>query len=100
MHNPLAMPPVLIGKYNEINQLVEEYPEFIPIPVLAKFLHTNAEGLRYSIENGQCPFGIAWQKSIRGNKAFKVPTLTFYLWYTQCAGVRYCQDKHYSTKME
>lgn len=94
MNNLLSMPAVLENQFEKLNELVSEYPEFIPVPVLAKFLHANAEGLRYSMENGQCPFGLAWQKSIRGNKAFKVPSLTFYLWYTQCAGVRFRQEYH------
>ena len=47
----------------------------------AAFLGMDADSLRASIEHGGCPFGLGWQKDIRGNRAFKIPTATFYLWY-------------------
>lgn len=88
MINKLAIPKVIFDRIDDLNALVEKYPQYIPLPEIAKLLGANAEGLRHSIEMGQCPFGIAWQKDIRGNRAFKIPTLTFYLWYTQCGPFR------------
>ena len=40
-----------------------------------------------AVEQGKCPFAYSWQKDIRGYRAFKIPTVTFYLWYTNCHGV-------------
>lgn len=89
MKDPLTLPAPVAEKLDELNQLVEENPLYIPIPVLSRFLGVGAEGLRASIEHGQCPFGIPWQKSGRGNRAFKVPTVPFYLWYTQGTSFRW-----------
>lgn len=83
MESPFAPPIEIIQAIEKLNVLVKENPQYIPLPKLATFLGTNAEGLRNSIERGQCPFAIGWQKNDRGNKAFKIPTVTFYLWYTQ-----------------
>lgn len=77
-----VIPKAIRERITEINKIVDENPLYIPLPVVAKILGANAEGLRRCIENGQCPFGIYWQKTINGNKAFKIPTLTFYRWYT------------------
>lgn len=85
----LFLPPAVLDQVEKLNALVEANPQYIPVPEAAKFLGVNPDGLRHSIDSGQCPFGLAWQKTIRGNKAFKIPTLTFYLWVTQCAGMRY-----------
>lgn len=65
----------------EIDELVVNNPKSIPVPTLAKFFGANAEGLREMIFKGQCPFGgIAWQKDIHGNRAFKVDTFKFFRW--------------------
>ena len=77
-----TIPKPIIEQLTELNILVENNPLFIPLAELARFLHMDTEGLRSCIEHGGCPFGIAWQKNIRGNRAFKIPTTTFYLWYT------------------
>lgn len=71
-----------------LNKLVEENPLFIPLPQLASFLGCKADGLRNSIDKGQCPFAIGWQLNVRGNKAYKIPTVPFYLWYTQSSCFR------------
>lgn len=84
----LRMPPGSEAKIEELYHICEENPEYIPLPVVAKFMGANAEGLRYSIEQGKCKFGISWQKTARGNKAFKIPTPTFWLWYTQGHGYK------------
>lgn len=85
----MQIPAPIMARLDELDELVQRHPEDIPVVEVARYLHMNADGLRHSIENGQAPFGIAWQKDIRGNRAFKIPTLTFYLWVTQCCGFRY-----------
>lgn len=81
------IPKPVSDKLQELNQLVEENPQYISVPVIARFLGMNAEGLRASIEHGQCPFGLAWQKTAAASKAYKIPTVTFYMWYTCRAAV-------------
>lgn len=88
MTNPLAIPAPVAAKLNELVAIVEENPVYIPLPRVAALLGMDAEGLRNSIEKGNCPFGLAWQKTIGGYKSFKIPTVPFYLWYTQAAGFR------------
>ncbi len=76
----LQIPTVLQSRLSELNRLVQEHPQDIPLPEVARFLNVDKEGLRRCIETGKCPFGISWQKSINGNRAFKIPSLTFYMW--------------------
>jgi len=83
----MDLPQVIKDRIAELNELVNKYPQYIPLPEVAKFIGANKEGLRETIYKGQCPFGIAWQKDIRGNRVFKIPTLKFYLWMTNNAGV-------------
>ena len=83
MQNILAIPRPVEDKLNELNELIGRNPSYIPLTEAALFLGMNADGLRASIEHGGCPFGLGWKKDVRGNRAFKIPTATFYLWYTQ-----------------
>ena len=88
MNNPIFIPKVITEQLEALNELVERNPTYIPIPELAKFLHVNPSGIQASIENGWCPFGIAWIQDGAVRKAYKVPTATFYLWYVQGCGFR------------
>lgn len=90
------IPTPILERNAELEKLVYEHPVYIPVPVVAAFLGANADGLRNCIEHGQCPFGIAWQKDVRGYKAFKIPTLTFYNWYTR--GISYESEEINSTQ--
>jgi hypothetical protein len=78
----LAVPKPVEDKLEALCALVEKHPDYLPLPEVAAFLGANAEGLRASIEQGRAPFGISWQKTARGNKAFKIPSTRFFLWYT------------------
>lgn len=88
MPNPLTIPCPIEAKLEELYELVDKYPLYIPIAKLAHFLEMDGDGLRSSIDKGQCPFGLGWQKNPRGNRAYKIPTVPFYLWYTQGVGFR------------
>lgn len=85
----INIPSPILEKLDELEMLVEENPVSIPLRDCADFLGMNADSLRRSLEMGQCPFGIGWQKQEGGNRAFKIPTVTFWLWYTagQAKGV-------------
>lgn len=65
----------------QLKQLCEKYPIYIPVDALAAFLHAKPAGLRASIDQRRCPFGFSW--SLGGRSAYKIPTATFIAWYTQ-----------------
>lgn len=83
----MEAPQIIKDRIKELNELVKNHPQYIPVTEAAKFIGANKEGLREMIFKGQWPFGIAWQKDIRGNRVFKIPTLKFYMWFTNNAGV-------------
>lgn len=80
--NKVAM-ETLQKTLNEMSQLVETYPLYIPVLAAAQILHIKPEALRASIEQGRCPFGFCWQLGDR--MAYKLPTLAFVAWITQGA---------------
>lgn len=86
----MKIPKPIVEQIEALDRLVEEHPVYIPLPEIAKFLKANPEGIRACIESGRCPWGISWKKDIKGNKAFKIPTVTFYFWYI---GAAYRQDE-------
>ncbi|KAF5039121.1 hypothetical protein DSECCO2_547330 [anaerobic digester metagenome] len=87
MSKPYKIPTAIAATCDELTALVEENPRYIPPEKAAKFLGMNSEGLRCSMEKGQCPFGFAWQKDPRGYKGFKIPTVTFYFWVMNMKGL-------------
>lgn len=84
----MTTPKPVMDKLTELNQLCEKFPLKIPLIDCASFLGMEAESLRACLERGSCPFGLGWIKKNAHNRAFYIPTPTFYLWYTQCAGFR------------
>ena len=83
MNKITKVPQPILNKMEELNRLVDENPNFIPLPKCATFLSMDEDGLRRAIENRQCEFGLAWQRPNAANRAFKIPTLTFVAWYTK-----------------
>ena len=81
----MPIPPSIIAAYNRLYNLCEEYPLKIPLEKAAEFLSMDKEGLRSSIEQGRCQFGLCVQKSIHGNRAFTINTLAFFSWVTSGA---------------
>ena len=83
MQNRLAIPQQIINRERELLELVEKYPETIPLPEAAKFLHMDAESLRYNIDSGKSPFGgLGWQKGVGRYRGFSIQTYTFFNWFT------------------
>ena len=66
--------------------IVREHPLQIPVKVVAKFLGVNEEGLKVALMRGNAPFGFAYQKADGGYRVPVIPTITFYLWYTNTTG--------------
>lgn len=79
----MNIPAPITEKLEELYRLVETNPITLPLPEVAAFLGMDAESLRCSIEQNRCPFGLEWQRTIGGYRAFKIPTVPFFMWYTQ-----------------
>lgn len=86
----IKAPPVITDQLHKLHGLCEKYPLKIPLAECASFLGMDGESLRACIERGSCPFGLGWLKKNASNRAFYIPTLTFYLWVTQSNG--YMED--------
>lgn len=65
----------------KLEKLCKDHPLYIPVDVLAEFLHVKPAGLRASIDQGKCPFGFSW--TLGSRSGYKVPTTTFVAWYTK-----------------
>ena len=76
--SPFEIPAPVLKKLDELNELV-----YIPPQVAAKFLGMNPATLIASIQARQCPFAFGYQKTLHSNATNKIPSATFYLWYTQ-----------------
>ena len=75
---------VIVEKLKELDALVEKHPQKIPLSEAANFLDMNEEGLKAALMRGNAPFGFAYQKNDGAYRVMVIPTVTFYLWYTNC----------------
>ena len=66
----------------KLEELTQKYPTKLPLKVVAEFLEMNQEGLKAALARGNAPFGFAYQKADEGYRVMVIPTVTFYLWYT------------------
>lgn len=73
---------VILKKLKELEALVERHPQKLPLSEAAKFLDMNEEGLKAALMRGNAPFGFAYQKNDGAYRVMVIPTVTFYLWYT------------------
>lgn len=86
MRNPFYLPPPIEAKLAELNEIIDKYQPDLPVAVVADFLGLGAESLRSTIATGNCPFALGWQRPGAQNRAFFIPAVPFYLWYTQGVG--------------
>lgn len=84
----ILRPQAVTEKIEELNRLTKQYPDYLPIEVVANFFRAKPDGIRAYIDNSPRPFGISWQRMGKVNRAYKIPTAMFYLWYTGAAGYR------------
>ena len=84
----IDIPTPIKEKLSELNKLVEQYPLTIPVIVAANFLGMDKDSLRACLFTGNCPFGVGWVQHLKSNRAFCIPTVPFYLWYTQGIGFK------------
>ena len=80
------MPEVIKKKIEELEALVEKHPTKLPLAEVASFLGMNDEGLKAALMRGNAPFGFAYQKGDGAYRVMVIPTVTFYLWYTNTTG--------------
>lgn len=82
----MKTPTHIRDKLEELSQIVDQYPENVPVAVVAKYFGIKPDSLRAMIQSRRCPFGLGWLKPNAANQAFCIPTITFYLWVTNPAG--------------
>ena len=75
---------IIRQQLERLEDLVKQYPRKIPLSVAAGFLDMNEEGLKAALMRGNAPFGFAYQKTDGAYRVMVIPTVTFYLWYTNC----------------
>ena len=76
----IILPEKMLEQRFKLQEMLRRYPVYLPLSVVAKFLNMKQEGLRACIKQGRCPFGLGYE--VDDKSAFKIPTETFYLWYT------------------
>ncbi len=77
---------IIKAKIKELENLVEKHPSKLPLRTVAEFLGMNEEGLKAALLRQNTPFGFGYQKEDGGNRVFIIPTVTFYLWFTNTPG--------------
>lgn len=75
------IPKPIAERLHELDRLVDDNPISIPLEAVASFLHMDGESLKASIDSGNCKFALGWKKNVKGYRAYKIPTVTFYRWY-------------------
>lgn len=79
--NDISIPSCVTDKLRKLNQLVEQYPDSIPVKAIANFLNCDGESVRAYLMTPQNAFGMGWIKDRKANRGFFVPTVKFYFWY-------------------
>lgn len=78
------MPENIKNKLDELDRLVEDYPEMIPVSKAADFLGMTVHAFYDGMALNAFPFAVSYQKQRR---VFFVFTAPFYLWYTNTRGM-------------
>ena len=77
---------IIQHQLKKLEKLVEEHPIKLPLKVVADFLDMNEDGLKAALMRGNAPFGFAYQKDDGGYRVMIIPTVKFYLWFTNTNG--------------
>ena len=67
--------------FDDINNIAQKHPFYIPVDVAADLLHIKPANLRASIDQNRCPFGFGWTLGERSG--YKIPTIAFVSWLTK-----------------
>lgn len=74
------LPELLKTKVSELENLIIEHPNKIPVTKVAKFLDMDVECLKRGIEQNRVPFAFGCNNDKHGNRYSYISTLKFYLW--------------------
>ena len=77
---------VIKSQLTKLDELVAKHPIKLPLAEVAEFLDMNEEGLKAALMRGNAPFGFAYQKLDGGYRVNVIPTVKFYLWFTNTNG--------------
>lgn len=66
---------------DELRDICQKHPIYIPVRVAAKFLSVSEDGLRASMDQSRCPFGFSWKLGERSG--YKISTMAFAAWLTK-----------------
>lgn len=77
----IPIPKCVTDKLLQLNQLVEQYQEDIPVSAAADFLGMDGRSLKSFLMQLGNPVGMGWRKDRAENRAFHIPTAKFYIWY-------------------
>lgn len=75
------VPTCITDKLTQLNQLVEQYPENIPVSAAADFLGMDGRSLKSFLMQPGNSAGMGWRRDRAENRAFHIPTAKFYSWY-------------------
>lgn len=67
---------------DRLDELVKKHPVRLPIGDVAKLLGMDAECLRAALMSNSAPFGFGYQMREGAYRSMVIPTVPFYLWYT------------------
>lgn len=76
----MSIEEFLSNDRQRVQELIEKYPQNIPLKVCADFLGMDSNSLRQAIEDNQ-KIGLSWRKQGSLNRAFHIPTAVFVRWY-------------------
>lgn len=75
------IPDTVQKKLEQLNALVDQYPDVIPLQEAANFLGLDGRSVRSYLQSNPFAFGMSWLKPGAENRAFHIPSAKFYLWY-------------------
>lgn len=86
--NEIPVPACVMDKLVELNQLVEKYPEDIPVAAAADFLGMDSRSLKSYLMQFGNSVGLGWRKDRAANRGFHIPTAKFYFWFRNVSEIR------------
>lgn len=63
----------------KLEELIEKYPQQIPVAVASELMGVDPNNLRQAIQEGN--LGISWRKPGKLNRGFCIPTGKFVRWW-------------------
>lgn len=73
----------------KIENIINQYPRQIPVPVAAELMGTDQNSLRAAIDGGS--LGLSWRKDGKLAKGYCIPTAKFVYWWFGQNPIRDCK---------